>query len=594
LLAKDKILITGAAGFIGANLAKRLLDDGFAVVGYDNLSYGTERNLRAFAGHPDFQFIKGDVRDTDDLEVAIRGVSQVVHLAAYKIPRYSDALDTLLINGAGSIPLLELARKYRVRVIAASTADVYGKSPDLPFREDGNLVIGESRIKRWAYAVSKLYEEHLLLAFRDRYNLPIVIVRFFGGYGPLMNLGWWGGPIAVFIRAALDRTPLPIHGDGTQTRCFTYIDDYVDGIVAILKRQATDGEIINIGSTDEIAMKDLAARIWKMVNGDEPLLRYVPYESFGRYEDCKRRQPDLSVASRLLDYSPKINLGTGLRLTCEWVRNETLLRKPVDDEGAVTDAVRTLYFIVPVYNEAANIPKLLVQLSGAADAVGFEKRFVFVDDGSDDGTAAVLNAAAATYPITVLPHSRNLGVAAAFNTGFAFLLKEMKNEDLIVSLEGDNTSDPEVLPRMVHAVGDGADIVLASCYHHNGSIVNVRWWRLLLSHIANGTMKTVFSLNAIATLSSFYRVYRAGTLKKVQDAFGEPILVSRGFECMIELLAKINYCGLRIDEVPMVLDGSKRIGRSKMKVLKTIFGYLTLACRRYCTPTFKKKIDPRT
>ena len=173
----------------------------------------------------------------------------------------------------------------------------------------------------------------------------------------------------------------------------------------------------------------------------------------------------------------------------------------------------------------------------------------------------------------------------AGNTGFNHLLTHCDTADVIVTLEGDNTSDPGILKEMIDGIRQGADVVLASCHHHRGGIANVTWWRVILSHVANGLAKYAFNLNAIATLSSFYRAYRVSSLQAVRAAYGEPLLRSGGFECMVELLAKLNYCDQLIEEVPMVLDSSRRSGKSKMRIVSTIGGYLRLLVRKLFTQT---------
>jgi dolichol-phosphate mannosyltransferase len=245
-----------------------------------------------------------------------------------------------------------------------------------------------------------------------------------------------------------------------------------------------------------------------------------------------------------------------------------------------------LFFLIPVYNEAANLRRLIRQVTGCAENLStVPPQFVFVNDGSTDDTCAVLDEMAKMFPITVLDHATNAGVSAAFNTGFNHLLTHCDTADVIVTLEGDNTSDPGILKEMIDGIRQGADVVLASCHHHRGGIANVTWWRVILSHVANGLAKYAFNLNAIATLSSFYRAYRVSSLQAVRAAYGEPLLRSGGFECMVELLAKLNYCDQLIEEVPMVLDSSRRSGKSKMRIVSTIGGYLRLLVRKLFTQT---------
>jgi UDP-glucose 4-epimerase len=318
-----KLLITGAAGFIGSNLTKGLLGKGYSVIGLDNLSQGFLLNLEEFKDHPNFQFVEGDVRDEALLNEITRGCDVVIHLAAFKIPRYSDALDTLLINAMGTRVILDAAVRNGVaKAMIASTSDVYGKNPAVPFSEDSDLIIGRPEVKRWSYAISKMFEEQLVFGYHERHGIHAVALRFFGGYGPNQHLTWWGGPQSVFISAALDNEPISLHGDGMQTRSFTYISDHVDGIVACAEKAEANNQVFNLGNTYEITIKDLAIKIWNMIRpGSEPKLSLTPYETFGKYEDVRRRVPNIDKARALLGFEPKVDLDTGLRTTIFWQVN---------------------------------------------------------------------------------------------------------------------------------------------------------------------------------------------------------------------------------------------------------------------------------
>jgi UDP-glucose 4-epimerase len=313
-----KVLITGVAGFIGSNLAAELLRRGHAVSGLDDFSQGSFLNLAPIAADDRFTFVKGDIRSEQAVARAARGCDAVVHLAAYKIPRYDDAYDTLMVNGLGSETVARIAARSGMKVVAASTSDVYGKNPRIPFAEDTDSVIGSPDVKRWAYAISKMFEEQLLFACHERFGIDVVLVRFFGGYGPNQSLSWWGGPQAVFIENALDGCPLPVHGDGSQSRSFTYVSDHVDGIISILESEHAN-IVVNIGCTEETTIRDLACLIWRLIHGtDDAPIEAVPYSSFGKYEDVRRRVPDLSRARDLFGFEPKIGLEDGLRRTIEW------------------------------------------------------------------------------------------------------------------------------------------------------------------------------------------------------------------------------------------------------------------------------------
>jgi UDP-glucose 4-epimerase len=314
----EKILVTGAAGFIGSNLCKRLLSLGHSVCAVDNLSQSTLRNLDEFLGNPLFEFIQEDVRNAPAIEALARDAAILVHLAAFKIPRYGGAYDTLTINVHGTESVLKAAVRHKTRVVVASTSDVYGKNPRLPFAETHDLYMGESNVKRWAYAVSKILDEHYCLAYQEEYGIPVTILRFFGGYGPRQNTTWWGGPQSVFIHAALTDQPMEIHGDGLQTRSFTYIDDTIDGIISALFVEKAAGEIFNLGNTKEVTILDLAGLVWRLAGQGEPKLKFVSYQTFGKYEDVRNRVPDISKARKLLGFEPRTGLEEGLLRTIAW------------------------------------------------------------------------------------------------------------------------------------------------------------------------------------------------------------------------------------------------------------------------------------
>ena len=315
-----KVFITGVAGFIGSNLAKALLARGYVVTGLDNLAQGFKRNIKTIVGDKNFKFIKGDVRSHRMVDRLMEDKDCVVHLAAYKIPRYGNAMDTLMTNSRGVRTILESARRNKVKVLFASTSDVYGKSDRLPFQEDGDLVLGHSRIKRWAYAVSKLFDEHLCFAYEEKYGLKVCVLRFFGSYGPNQNLTWWGGPQSVFIGKALNNKTMEIHGDGMQTRSFTYIDDTVEGIIRAMESKKAVGEIFNIGNNREITILDLAKLVWRLVREDKkPKLKFIPYSRFSeKYEDVMKRVPKIDKAREMLGFVPEIGLEEGLLKTIAW------------------------------------------------------------------------------------------------------------------------------------------------------------------------------------------------------------------------------------------------------------------------------------
>jgi UDP-glucose 4-epimerase len=324
-----KILVTGVAGFLGSHLLDKLLASGDDVVGIDNLSMGKLENI---AGHRDdktFQFLQRDVTEPSSFRDLEKDCDCLVHLAAFKIPRYGKAIDTLRINYKGIENVLEFASQVGCKCVLASTSDVYGRNPKLPFNEDDDSVLGSSKVARWSYAVSKLFDEHLAFAYQESFGFPVTVLRFFGSYGPRHQLSWWGGPQSVFIDAVLNDREIPIHGDGLQTRSFTYVSDTVEGIYAAIVKPEANGEIFNIGSTHEITILELAKMIKQLSKTPGELkLKFIPYESFTgkRYEDVQRRVPDVSRCERVLRVRTKVGLEEGLIRTIEWQRSVAILQ----------------------------------------------------------------------------------------------------------------------------------------------------------------------------------------------------------------------------------------------------------------------------
>jgi len=318
-----KILITGVAGFIGSNLAVKLIELDQEVIGIDNLSYGFERNIHNIRHHRNFQFILGDIANPLILKDCNTDI--IVHLASQKIPRYTNALRVLEENYIMLKNIINKCMLDKSKIIFASTSDVYGKNDKLPFSEESDLVIGSTKVKRWAYALSKMYGEQLIIANHDQFGLTYTIARFFGSYGPHQNLTWWGGPQSVFITNAIKNQPIELHGNGLQTRSFTYIDDTINALLSMIFNEKSHHEVFNTGSypEEEVSIKALADIIWRLVNGEksEPKINYIPYSNFGNYEDVMRRVPDITKLKNLLNFRPEIKLIDGLVKTIEWQKS---------------------------------------------------------------------------------------------------------------------------------------------------------------------------------------------------------------------------------------------------------------------------------
>lgn len=237
-----------------------------------------------------------------------------------------------------------------------------------------------------------------------------------------------------------------------------------------------------------------------------------------------------------------------------------------------------LFFIIPVLNESPNIPRLMSHLEELRASLDgqFECRVLFVDDGSTDDTSEQIMRHRGSLSVELLKHQSNRGPGAAFGTGFAQLHSLLSKTDWVVTLEGDNTSRIQTLRQMLVRRLEGFDVVLASPYAYGGGISHASLVRIFLSHIANTLIKELLGIRGILTMSSFFRLYHAPIIKSLQDRYGPTILESAGFESMVELLAKLIRVQATISEVAMPLDSSQRLGKSKMRILRTIRGYLKL------------------
>lgn len=315
-----KVLITGVAGMIGSHLLDNLIVKNYDIIGIDNLSYGKMENIQSHMGLDRFRFYSVDVSDLDTLKILSKDVDIIVHLAAIKkVSELDSSMATLTVNVNGTENILEVARMWGCKVVFASTSDVYGMSPDLPFREDGDLLLGPSMIKRWSYAVAKLYCEQMAFAYHKDHSVPIVLIRYFGGFSPRSSFSWSGGHIPIFTNAILNDEEVIIHGDGTQSRSMAYVSDLIEGTVLAMNEENAVGEVINLGNDEEMSVIDSARLIHKIADTGKPIkIKYVKMEEvFGEYKDIVRRVPDLNKAKKLLGYEPKISMEDAVKQMME-------------------------------------------------------------------------------------------------------------------------------------------------------------------------------------------------------------------------------------------------------------------------------------
>jgi UDP-glucose 4-epimerase len=319
-----RVLITGGAGFVGSHLAEALLERGDEVYVLDNLSTGSIDNIQHLKTHPRFHYTIDTVTNEPLLAELIDRCEAVVHLAAaVGVKLIVEApVHTIETNVHGTEVVLKLANKKKKRVLLASTSEVYGKSADVPFAEDADLVLGPTVKHRWAYACSKLIDEFLALAYWKERKLPVIIVRLFNTVGPRQT-GQYGMVIPTFVRQALAGHPITVYGDGTQSRSFTYVGDVVRAMVALLDEPGAIGQVFNIGNGREITIGALAARVKQLTGSDSPIV-HVPYDQAyeAGFEDMPRRVPDISKVRALVGYEPTVELDEILTRVIDYFRQQ--------------------------------------------------------------------------------------------------------------------------------------------------------------------------------------------------------------------------------------------------------------------------------
>ena len=305
-----RVLITGGAGFIGSHLAEALLERDDEVMVLDDLSTGTIDNITHLTSHAGFSYTIGSVTNEPLVASLIDRCDIVFHLAAAVGVRLvvSRPLHTIETNVHGTETVLRQAARDKKLVVVASTSEVYGKSAVFPFREDADLVLGAPTKTRWGYATSKLIDEFLALGYWQEQKTPVIVVRFFNTVGPRQSERY-GMVIPNFVRHALAGEPLVVHGNGTQTRSFTWIGDVVSALLALAAEPRSVGQVFNIGNGAETSIRDLAELVTAMT-GSASAIRYVPYDKvFGpNFEDMSRRVPDISKIRQLVGYTPKVQL----------------------------------------------------------------------------------------------------------------------------------------------------------------------------------------------------------------------------------------------------------------------------------------------
>jgi UDP-glucose 4-epimerase len=326
-----RILITGGAGFIGSHLAEALLGGGHEVFALDDLSTGSIDNIAHLKGRPGFHYTIDTVFNEPLVAEMVDRADVVFHLAAAVGVKLivEKPVHTIETNVHGTEVILNHAAKKKKLVFIASTSEVYGKSTQVPFREDADLVMGATTRHRWAYACSKALDEFLALAYWKEQKQPVIVMRFFNTVGPRQT-GQYGMVVPTFVRQALHNEPITVFGDGTQQRSFTYVGDVVEALLKLMVTPGAIGQVYNVGNTEEVTIRQLAERI-KAKTGSRSEIVLIPYDQAyeAGFEDMPRRVPDLTKINQAIGYVPRVKL-------------DEIIERVVEEKRAYADANRSI------------------------------------------------------------------------------------------------------------------------------------------------------------------------------------------------------------------------------------------------------------
>ena len=325
-MTNSTVLITGGAGFIGSHLAAALLAEGKRVIALDDLSTGNSSNLDDLMAYPGFSFVQGSVLDSDVLGPPIEDADTVFHLAAAVGVQFvvENLIDTLETNTEGTRNVLSLAHRFGgKKVLLASTSEVYGRNPNIPYSEEDSMAIGPSSTGRWGYACSKMFDEFLALAYHKERGLPVVIFRLFNTVGPRQS-GRYGMAIPRFVGSALENGTITIHGDGEQTRCFAHVADVVGALTLLADTPEAVGKAYNLGADTQVSINDLVALIKESLGSSSPVT-HIPYANvYGPdFEDIRHRVPDISKIRKLINYRPVNDLNKIIQDVAEDIRQKS-------------------------------------------------------------------------------------------------------------------------------------------------------------------------------------------------------------------------------------------------------------------------------
>jgi UDP-glucose 4-epimerase len=317
-----KVLITGGAGFIGSYLSEELLRRGNEVIVLDNISTGSYENIAHLDGNPNFQVVVGSILDEFLMDKFIERCDVIFHLAAAVGVELivKNPWESLTTNIKGSEIVLQMAYRYRKKILITSTSEIYGKNTNAPLKEEDDRILGSPLKSRWAYSTSKAVDEMLAYNYWKEKNLPTVIVRLFNTVGPRQT-GAYGMVVPRFVYQALKEEPITIYGTGKQTRCFLHVKDAVNALISLMEHPKAVGDVFNVGSQEEISIENLARKVIELT-GSNSEIAYIPYDQAYEegFEDMERRVPDISKVNRLIGFNLTFNLEEILRSVIEFYR----------------------------------------------------------------------------------------------------------------------------------------------------------------------------------------------------------------------------------------------------------------------------------
>ncbi len=316
------ILVTGGAGFIGSHLCEALVAEGHRVTVIDDLSTGRMENIAPLIGRPDFYFFENTIMNKGLMDHLVRESDEIYHLAAVVGVKniVDNPIRTLHTIIVGTDTVFELAHEHGdKKTFLASTSEVYGKSPECPYAEEDDRVLGSTTRNRWSYSSAKAVDEYIALAYYHQHKLPVVIGRLFNTVGPRQT-GQYGMVLPRFVRQALTGEKITVYGDGTQSRTFSYVHDVVEAVIDLMENTEAQGEIFNIGSEEEVTIMELAERV-KHITGSDSEIITIPYEkAYGEgFEDMQRRVPDINKIRAATEFEPKTKLDDIIRAVAGWI-----------------------------------------------------------------------------------------------------------------------------------------------------------------------------------------------------------------------------------------------------------------------------------